>query len=211
MSQIAEKMVDVIRDLTHVAKAQHNRQQNFDFRGIDDLFNAIGPALRTHGVFILPTVQDAESVEVRNKNGNVGYRTILTVSYQFVAEDGSSVNAMGRGEAIDWSDKSISKAMQMALKYVLIQVFALPTNEPDPDGENHEIAERVEDETRAGIDQIRSSLLKWATDNKVPPQKLSVQFGEQYDKPLTQASLDELKEFHAKLQLGGTEVTSDEA
>lgn len=205
MSQITEKMVAVIRDLTHVAKNQRNTQQNFTFRGIDDLFNAIGPALREHGVFILPTVQDVVTEQVTNRSGGTGYRTIVTVAYQFLAEDGSGVSAMGRGEAIDWSDKSVSKAMQMALKYTLIQVFAIPTDEPDPDAETHEIAREP------GIDEVRTALLDYANANSIPAPKLATEFAEQFGKPINQGSLDDLKTFYAKVRLGGQEVASDGA
>ena len=56
-----------------------------------------------------------------------------------VAEDGSQVHAVTPGESLDTSDKGTAKAMSVAYRIALLQIFALPTQEPttDPDSEYH--------------------------------------------------------------------------
>ena len=49
-------MLRVQRAVGAVAKADRNAQQGFNFRGVDAVVNAVGPALREAGVFLLPTV-----------------------------------------------------------------------------------------------------------------------------------------------------------
>ena len=50
--------------------------------------------------------------------------------------DGSYVDTVNVGEAMDSGDKGMNKAMSIALKYSLLQMFLIPTEEPkDPDKE----------------------------------------------------------------------------
>lgn len=66
--------------------------------------------------------------------------SILTIRYTFYAIDGSSIEVVTIGEAMDSGDKSCNKAMSTAQKYAFFQVFAIPTEElkdsdddsPDP-------------------------------------------------------------------------------
>ena len=55
--------------------------------------------------------------------------SILTVEFTFWAEDGSSVSCTMIGEAMDSGDKASNKAMSTALKYALMQMFMIPTEE----------------------------------------------------------------------------------
>lgn len=53
--------------------------------------------------------------------------------------DGSSVETVNVGEAMDSADKGMNKAMSIALKYSLLQMFLIPTEEPkDPDRDTPE-------------------------------------------------------------------------
>lgn len=143
LPSIFRAMGAVMNDVTGVGKHGRNTQQNFAFRGIDDVLNAVGPALRTHGVFLAPCVGDysAEDVEVGAKKTPMKSVT-LTVSYTFYGPAGDSVTVTVPGEAMDSGDKAVSKAMSVALRTALIQTFALPTNEKDPDTDVYERAPR---------------------------------------------------------------------
>jgi hypothetical protein len=133
------KLAAVMAELPAVGKDSKNEQQGWNFRGVDAVVNAISPALRKHGVVVVPSVQ------------RIGYRDAMTtggtprptrevtveVAYTFYAEDGSSVTAVVPGESLDQSDKGSAKAMSVAFRIALLQVFALPTSEPDPDASYH--------------------------------------------------------------------------
>ena len=67
------------------------------------------------------------------KGGNLIY-SILKMKYTFYASDGSSVSAVVIGEGMDSGDKASNKAMAVAMKYAMFQVFCIPTEElTDPD------------------------------------------------------------------------------
>lgn len=138
---IVEALAEVMRDVDHVGKKERNTQQGFNFRGIDAVLNAVGPALRKHGVVVVPELLtiDRSTVEIGQKRTLMGY-VIVTVRYTFHGPAGDSIASETPGEAMDSGDKAVSKAMSVAFRTALLQALALPTDEPDPDSEAFERA-----------------------------------------------------------------------
>lgn len=138
---IFKAMQEVMKDITHVAKAKRNQQQGFVFRGIDDVMNALHGPLQRAGVFITSQILDEKRSERTTKGGGTLFYTILRVEYRFNALDGSCVSTVVIGEAMDSGDKSTSKALSIAFKYAMMQVFSIPTEEQDdPDAETHDLS-----------------------------------------------------------------------
>lgn len=120
-----------------IAKDRNNPQQNYKFRGIDDVYNALSPLLAKHKLCILPRVVNRDIAEKQSKSGGTLFYTTLTMEFDFVsAEDGSKHIVCTVGEAMDSGDKSCNKAQSAAFKYACLQAFAIPT-EGDNDTENH--------------------------------------------------------------------------
>lgn len=124
-------MSRVMSDIGFIAKGRKNIQQGYTFRGIDDVFSALQPALIKHGVFFVPEVLKSEQIERETAKGGRLIYTILLVAYTFYAPDGSSVHTVVVGEAMDSGDKSSNKAMSAALKYAVLQIFCVPTEATD--------------------------------------------------------------------------------
>lgn len=137
MSDIYAAMSAVMNEVDHVAKRDKNTYQNFSFRGIDAVVNAIGPALRKHNVVVMPTSVSTEYTSVPVKSGNA---TVCRVNatYTFYAQDGSSLSTQVASETFDSGDKATPKAMSVAFRIALLQAFALPTDEADPDSYTYE-------------------------------------------------------------------------
>lgn len=133
----------VMAEIGAIGKDRRNEMQKYSFRGIDDIYNCVQPALVKHGVFVLPEVIEQRREERTNKNGTTLLYTILTVRHRFVAQDGSHVACVTVGEAMDSGDKSANKAMSAAMKYAILETFCIPT-EGDNDTENssHELQSR---------------------------------------------------------------------
>ena len=138
---IFQALAAVNREIDAIGKNSRNQQQGFNFRGIDDAYNALHGLLAKHGIVTLPRVIDREYSERTTKNGGALFVTKLMVEYTFAAEDGSSI-VVGPvlGEAMDSGDKGANKALAIAHKYVLFQAFTIPTLFSDPDEETHEVA-----------------------------------------------------------------------
>lgn len=133
----------VIAEIGAVEKGQANKQQGFKYRGIDQIINAIQPAMAKHGLFVTPNVQKIEREERTTKSGSNLIYTVLTIIYFCHAPDGSAIQATVIGEAMDSGDKSANKAMSQALKYFLCQTFLIRTEDADADAETHETAPKT--------------------------------------------------------------------
>jgi len=136
---IYQRLLAVMQDVRSVAKSDRNDHQKFNFRGIDSVINAVGPALRKHGVLVIPQVEDMtytveEFGQNRTRMGHVRVR----VRYEFIGADGDKVVAVSVGEATDSGDKATAKAMSVAFRTALLQSLCLPTDESDPDSFTYE-------------------------------------------------------------------------
>ena len=138
---VHEALAAVMGDVQSVAKKDRNTMQNFNFRGIDAVMNAVGPALRKHKVIVMPSVEEwhFSTVEVGQKRTLMGH-VIIKVTYRFIGPAGDYIDACVLGEAMDSGDKAVPKAMSVALRTALLQSLALPTDEPDPDESSYERA-----------------------------------------------------------------------
>lgn len=141
MSQINELLAKACGQIGALPKTERNREQGFMFRSIDAITAAAKPVFAELGISVTPKVLEKAYEQVQAKSGARGYRCTVTMEYTFGAPDGSErVTSMG-GEAIDYGDKSTTKAEQMAYKYALIQVLLIGSGDSDPDAESHDLAE----------------------------------------------------------------------
>ena len=109
--EIYKAIAEIQRELEAIGKNKKNQQQGFNFRGIDDVYNAIHPLLAKHGVFTVPDVLEDRSEDRQTKSGGQLIYRILRMKYTFYATDGSSVSAVVIGEGMDSGDKASNKAM----------------------------------------------------------------------------------------------------
>lgn len=108
----------------------------YKFRGIDAVYNALNPVMAKYGLFVCPEILNQQRDERRTANGTVMTYTILTIRFTMYAPDGSSIQMTVIGEGMDAGDKSTNKAMSIAMKYAMFQLFMIPTEEmKDPDAE----------------------------------------------------------------------------
>lgn len=113
--------------------------RSYTFRGIDDVYNAVGPLLAEHGLCILPRMISREVVERRSSNDTALFYVTLVAEFDFVAvADGSLHTVRTFGEAMDSGDKATNKAMSAAYKYALVETFCIPTEgDNDADATTH--------------------------------------------------------------------------
>ncbi len=151
-----------------IAKNRRNSQgSGFNFRGIDDVQNALSPLLARHKLVILPRVIGRTCEERLSKSGGNLFYTTVEVEYDFVsAEDGSKHTIKMYGEAMDSGDKSTNKAMSAAYKYAAIQAFCIPV-EGDPDHESHQVEAKKPNLSNArfakAVEAIKSG--QYSTEN----------------------------------------------
>lgn len=144
MSAVAKCIAKVQAQLAKegISKDRRNQQQNYSFRGIDDVYNALSGLLADAGLVIVPSYETREIAEREAKSGGVLFSVVVKGMYTLIAaEDGSELRAGPFwGEAMDSADKATNKAMSAAYKYMAMQVFAIPTEgDNDADGSTHTV------------------------------------------------------------------------
>lgn len=144
MTTIQEALNKVMQDVREVAKRDRNEAQRFNFRGIDAVVNAVGPALRTHSVVVMPHVEDFNYGSVTSSGGKSMGHVTIKVRYRFTGPAGDYLECTVMGEAMDIGDKATPKAMSVAFRTALLQALALPTDDPDPDSQSYERASAPE-------------------------------------------------------------------
>lgn len=136
---IYELIGKAIGKIGAIGKDNVNQQQKFRYRGIDQVYNALNPVMAELGIFFCPEVLDMRREDRVTKNGTALTYTILTIRFTAYAPDGSSVSLTVMGEGMDSGDKGCNKAMSVAMKYAMFQLFCIPTEEmKDPDADVYE-------------------------------------------------------------------------
>jgi len=160
--KVYKAIENVMRDLGSegIGKNKQNKMQNYAFRGIDDVLNALNPILSKHGLIICPRVLTRETVERQTKSGGALFYTFVHAEFDFIcSEDGSKHTASTMGEGMDSSDKSTNKAMSAAYKYAAFQTFCIPTEAVDSEIESHEVAPVVKQVKQKEITKPTPSML----------------------------------------------------
>jgi hypothetical protein len=117
-----------------ISKTKKNQQQGYNFRGIDDVYDALAPILAKHKLCILPRVIARNCVERQTQKGNPLFYVTVECEFDLVsAEDGSNHIIRTFGEAMDSADKATNKAMSAAYKYAAFQTFCIPVDVEDAD------------------------------------------------------------------------------
>lgn len=130
----------IMSEIPAIYKDRKNDAQKYQFRGIDDVYNAVNPILAKHKVFMRADVQEVKREERPSKSGGIMAFVQVRVCYSFVASDGSFVSTDSLGEGMDSGDKATAKAMSIAQKYALLQMFCIPTaDQKDPENDSPEI------------------------------------------------------------------------
>lgn len=112
---------------TGIGKTGRNQQQNYSFRGVEQVLNTLAPALVTHGLVVLPRMVSRECVERTTKSGSLQFFVTVGAEFDFVATvDGSKHTVVTYGEAQDTADKATNKAMSAAYKYAAFLAFCIP-------------------------------------------------------------------------------------
>ena len=153
---IFESITKIMEEVPAIKKNKKNAQQNFMFRGIDDVMNTFQPLFAKHKVFMIPQVLEQKREERMSKQGALLIYSICKIKYTFYAEDGSYVEAIVIGEGMDSGDKATNKSMAGAMKYTLFQTFCIPT-EDDPDSESQEITTGEDEESKTSSTDITST------------------------------------------------------
>ena len=162
-------MMAVQRGLAKVgiSKDQQNTSQGWKFRGIDDVLNALSGVLAENKALVIPNVIDKKRLESAK-----GTHWLVTVDWTFFNESGDSHTSQHCGEAIDYGDKALAKAITASYKYFLFNALCIPLigqEFGDADYDNHE----DKDQEKAATPKRKAAKKKTARKLKAvePPKE----------------------------------------
>jgi len=186
----------------------------YNFRGIDDVFNALSPLLAKEKLVITPRVISRECVERTTRAGSVLFFVTVEVEFDLVSGvDGSRHTVRTYGEAQDSGDKATNKALSAAYKYMSLIVFCIPiigrddadetggvdlkpTEKPETSGkpgrapkptEDKSTPEEPEGETLFSLDQV-TEISDKIKESGVDVNRLLSYYGKRYSRPFSSVS-----------------------
>lgn len=135
---VAVAFARVMADVQSVRKADQRNDVGgrYNFRGVDRVINAVGPALRRHGVLALPVrVFDVVYREARTSKGTVMEDCTLKVEWAIFGPKGDQLPVLlqSAGQANDSADKAASKATSVAQRVMWLTALHIPTQDPTVD------------------------------------------------------------------------------
>jgi hypothetical protein len=143
---VAVAWARVMADVQSVSKGDQRSDTGgrYAFRGVDRVVNAVGPALRRHGVLVLPTeILSVEYKESRTTNNKVMQDVTVRVEWTIFGPKGDSLPPVqSAGQATDTSDKGTAKAISVAQRVLFLTTLHIPTEDPDVD-RGHERGEHA--------------------------------------------------------------------
>lgn len=162
--KVHEALLAVRREVGAIGKGSRNQHFNFTFRGIEEVLNAVGPALLAAGVHCYPELRSLESRDVTTGQGKKAREVTVTVAYHYVGPEGDEFVAVVPGESADAGSSAVSKAMSVALRIAHLQALQIPTAMTDPEAGS---LERADDPVRALKKQIaaEAEARKWVLED----------------------------------------------
>jgi hypothetical protein len=225
VTQIAEKTPAVLAGIEiaqaflsreGIEKGRENTQQNFNFRGIDDVLNTLSTALVQAKLCIIPTLErfTLTHFSVEKTRGGSSYTQTtyvceLELAYTITSlVDGSSLVARVPAMAFDQSDKAANKALSAAYKYMAIQSFCIPIEGlPDQDSDAITVDQgqpqslpqlplaEAQEEVSEEVRQLEDSLRGAATlDDLAKAFKVAYRYAKNRKDDALEASFTQLKD-----------------
>lgn len=179
MPTVHQAFAAVMADVRAIEKSQRNQQQGFTFRGIDNVMQIVGPALRKHGVFIIPNAEDMSSESYETKSGTQMQNVTVKMRYIIYGPDGDKFEGVSYGQSADAGDKAVTKAQSVAYRTFLLQALTVPTGDPDPDSEAHERASAAAPPKTPTL-LARERLWAWCSKHGKSAREAEARFGKEH-------------------------------
>lgn len=141
-NELQRAIIDVMSEMGTVAKDGQNLAQGYSFTSEAAIANTLRPLLVKNGLMLVPEtikVISTEPIETRNTKMQ---RVVIEAGYRLMHISGQAIDLTIPAEGVDSLDKAIPKALTMAYKYAMIQLFCIGRGD-DPDaGKGYEADEK---------------------------------------------------------------------
>lgn len=190
---VHDALFAVMADVQTVRKTGRNADQNYSFRGVDAVVNAVGPALRKHRVMAVPIHTEANYRDVQTVRGKPSRECTVSVTYRFYGPRGDYIDAELPGESMDSADKGTAKAMSVAYRTLWLQSLCIPTDDPDPDETTVERANATP--PHSDYQEVSAAIIAKGSAVGLTAADLAARFKEKNNRPIQGAPVDMLRAF----------------
>lgn len=129
---VTQAISNIVTEMPGLAKTLRQKNQDYMYRGVEQISEALKPLLAKHGVVIVPNVRSCEmSPALDAKPG--WYDTVLQIDWSIYGPDGDYISATTVGVGRDNSDKGSNKAHSQAYKYLVVTLFSIADDTQDTD------------------------------------------------------------------------------
>ena len=149
MAGIDEALRAIMLGIDAIGKERKNKDQNFNYRSIEDVYNELHPLFAENGVVIITKkIEVIRADTLTTKSGGQAHMRMSLITYALHSTiDGSELEIVGGGEGLDTSDKALQKSASYAQKVALLQLFLIPTKDlVDGDSEGVETVSMSKEE-----------------------------------------------------------------
>ena len=219
---IYERLAAIMADVPAIGKNSQNQEQRYRFRGIDDVYNYLHPLFVRYQVFTTSEILNKNREVWTNKNGTIMIEYSLQVKYRFTAIDGSFVETQAMGQAMDSSDKASNKAMSMAHKAAMLQIFMIPTldiedaDATSPEPQAHATSQQAPPASQEPTPAAQAHNNGYAAQQKAPAATQQNGYtrhggGQQNDRPPTEKSINYLRDLTGRPKVSREDAARIEA
>lgn len=135
MKKIAAKMIEVMRECSHIAKNGTNSFHGYTYATSADVLSKVNAALVQQGLASLAIPELISLEEVKTAKGNIEHLATVKVNITLIDRDSDeSVLITGIGSGQDSGDKAVMKAQTAAIKYAYMLNLSISTGD-DPEAD----------------------------------------------------------------------------
>ena len=136
MKNISAKMVEVMKECSHVLKNGQNSYHGYKYATSADVLDKVNASLTKHGISSTAMPEVVSMEKVTTAKGYEENRVVVKITIMLTdSESGESMTIVGLGGGQDSGDKAVMKAQTAAIKYAYMLSFAISTGD-DPEDES---------------------------------------------------------------------------
>lgn len=145
---LLKKLGVIYSKIEPIGKDGYNKDQGYKFTPETALKASLMPLFREQGILMKIDVKSIGDIDRGTSgSGNAKFLTRVTLTYTFIdTQSGESLTGQFIGDGFDSLDKGVWKAITGSVKYILFELFLIPTND-DPENDNVEKTRTVYKQT----------------------------------------------------------------
>lgn len=143
---LAAKIAKIASEIGAIDKSGRNTQQGYKFIEYAVVAAEIRAKQAEVGVAIVPQIESYTCNEVRTAKGGAGFHYLLNMVFDVVNTDSPDDRMQVKwvGEATDYGDKGVNKAITSAVKYFIMRLYNISEKgEKEADEDTPEVSEVV--------------------------------------------------------------------